>query len=333
MKANIFYALNEIDDKYILEVPQYTEKKKRRAFGAVAAILCVIILNITHPVLARSIPFVGSVFEYVQNKLDFAGEYDKYASNVGKIVTSRGITVEIQEVYCDGENLFVSYQVQSEKPFSEYTTEEYLKTQLDFDGLVWATSEGKNLPINDFGVSGLEGDFTDENTFVGVDTVRLTEGEFPEEFSYSVQVLKWKLLSETGTDISLNGYWDLSMPVKVNKSDVKVIKVNASERQHNIDKVVVSPIMATIYTSYPEIYNESVNYDVVVFSEVSNENIHFQAEYGDTTGKTWIPRSMIGENLDIYVVDCSTFALQGVEAYKKAEIEKHAIFSAHVDLK
>lgn len=339
MKTDIFHALNDVEDKYILEAYQCVEKdskkmksKYRVALGTAAAILCVIILNVTNPVLARNLPFVGNVFEYLQNKLDFAGNYNEYASDVEIVTKSNGVTVEVQESYCDGENLFVAYQIQSEKPFSEYATENYLKTQLDFEGLIWVMADGKSLPLNDFGVSGLEGEFTDEYTFVGVDTIRLAEGEFPDEFIYGFQIYKWNLLLETGTEDAINGYWDLSIPVKVNKADVKVIEGNVSERQHNIDKVVVSPIMATIYTSYPEIYNDSVNYEVVVFTENQDRNISFQAEYGKTEGKTWIPRSMIGDSLEIYVVDFSTFTVQGAAAYEKKEIEKHAIVSTHINL-
>lgn len=340
MKTDIFHALNDVDDKYVLEAFQCIEnenkkvkRKYRVALGTAAAILCVIILNVTNPVLARNLPFVGSVFEYLQNKLDFTGNYNEYASGVEITTKSKGITVEVQEIYCDGENLFVAYQIQSEKPFYEYTTDNYLKTQLDFEGLIWVMAEGKTLPVNDFGVSGLEGEFTDEYTFVGVDTIRLDEGEFPDEFIYGLQIHKWNLLLESGPEVTINGYWDFLIPVKVNKSDVKVLEVNASERQHNIDKVVVSPIMATIYTSYPEIYNDSVDYEVVVFSEKYDNNISFQAEYGKTEGKTWIPRSMIGDSLEVYVVDFSTFTVQGVAAYEKKEIQKHAIVSTHINLK
>lgn len=333
MKTDIFHALNNIDDEYVLEAAQYIEKKKyRKVLGTAAAIICVIILNVANPVLARSLPFVGSVFEYLQNKLDFTGSYDEYADGIEIAAKSKGINVEVQEAYCDGENLFVSYRIQSEKPFSEYTTEKYLKTQLDFEGLTWVLAEGKALQINDFGVSGLEGEFIDEYTFVGVDTIRLAEGEFPNEFTYGFQVYKWNLLLENGPQVDIKGYWDLSIPIKVNKTDVNIIEVNASNRQHNIDKLVVSPIMATIYTSYPDIYNDSVNYEVVVFSEKQDGNISFQAEYGSTKGKTWIPRSMIGDTIDIYVVDFSTFTVQGAVAYEREQIEKNAIVSTHIEL-
>lgn len=339
MKYDIFHVLNEVDDKYIIEAGQCIESKNknlmyrwRYALGTAAAIVFVIVLNITNPVFARNIPFIGNVFEYLQTKLDFSGAYDKYSTDVEMTAKSNGITVIIKETYCDGENLFVSYQIESDKAFSDYTDENYLQTQLDFDGAIYVTDEGENLKIDDFGVAGLEGEFVDEYTFIGVDTIRLEEGEFPDEFTYGIQTYRWNLILNNGSEKAIKGYWDLSVTVTANREDVETIAVNATEQQHNIDKVVVSPIMVTIYTSYPEIYNDSVNYEVVVFSDKSEENINFQACYGNTEGKTWIPRNMVGDILDIYVVDYSTFTLKGAAAYAKEEIEKHAIVSTHINL-
>lgn len=339
MKSELVYIMSEVDDKYIIEASSCIEQNEKRslyrfryAFGVVAAIVCVIILSISNPVLARKLPFVGNIFEYLQDKLDFSGAYQNYSSNADMTVKSGGITVNIQETYCDGENLFVSYQIESDKAFSEYTSEEILKTQLDFDGVICAVSDGKGLNVGDFGVSGLEGEFVDEHTFIGVETVRLEDGVFPDTFVYEVQLYSWNLILNNGTEHKISGFWNLSIPITVNREEVEVIKVNASEENHNIDQVVVSPIMITIYTSYPELYNDNVNYEVVVFSEKTDNNITYQACYGNTEGKTWIPRNLVGDSLSIYVVDYSSFTLKGKDAYDKKEIEKHAIVSTHIDL-
>lgn len=339
MKSDIFHVLNEVDDKYIMEAGQCIDSKSKKtiyrwryALGTAAVIVFVIALNIVNPAFAKTIPFIGNVFEYLQTKLDFYGVYDKYSTNVEMTAKSNGITVTIKEAYCDGENLFVSYQIESDKAFSDYTDKTYLQTQLDFDGTIYVTDEDERLKIDDFGVSGLEGEFVDEYTFIGVDTIRLSEGEFPDEFVYGIQIYRWNMILNNGSEKAIKGHWDLSVKVTTNRKDVEIIDVNVTEKQHSIDKVVISPIMATIYTSYPEIYNDSVNYEVVVFSDKSEGNISFQACYGNIEGKTWIPRNMIGDILDIYVVDYSTFTLKGEAAYKKEEIEKHAIVSTHINL-
>ena len=339
MKNDILHALNNVDDKYVLEAASCIERKNRKKtykywkmLGMAAAIMLVVILNIVDPVLARNIPIIGSVFEYLQDNLDFSGKYNKYASTKELVVKSNGVTVEIQDAYCDGENLFVSYLIKSEKAFSDYTNEKYLKTQIDFDGYVWVEKDEEPLKVDDFGVSGLEGDFVDEYTFVGVDTIRLQNGEFPDEFTYGCQVFKWNLILNDGTERAIRGYWDLSIPVEVNRKDVTEIDVSATRQEHNIDRVTVSPIMITIYTSYPELYNDSVNYEVVTFSGESKANISFSAIYGNTEGRTWIPRELAGDYLDIYVVDNSTFTAHGAKAYEQKEIEKHAIVSTRINI-
>lgn len=336
MKVDFFEAMNEIDDKYVLEAARCIEQRKKdkyfRAISVAATIVFVIVLNMVNPVFARSIPLIGNVFEYLQEKIDFKGKYSNYSSDVDLMVKDNGITVTISDTYCDGENLFVAYQIESELPFSDYTDNNFSKTQLDFDGVMYVELNGNSLEIDDFGVAGLEGEFVDDNTFVGVDTVRLLDGQFPAQFNYEMQVYRWKLILENGSECPMNGYWKLSIPIEINKENVEIIEVNVSEREHTIDRVMISPIMVTVYTSYPEIYNDSVNYEVVVFSNKSDENISFQAHYKETDGKTWIPRERVGDELDIYVVDSSTFTLKGKEAYTKDEIKKHAIVSAHITL-
>ena len=59
---------------------------------------------------------------------------------------------------------------------------------------------------------------------------------------------------------------------------------------HTIDSVLVSPVMATIYTSYPDIYGDTVDYSVVVLGDKSDENIGRIAIYGKTDGITKVPR-------------------------------------------
>ena len=338
MTSYLLKALNEIDDKYIEESYMCIKFNKRNSapkfrymMGIAAAIMLIIILNINFPTLARKLPIVGGVFEYLQSKLDFSGSYDKYSENVNIIIADNGISVTLQEVYCDGEALFVAYQIESEKAFSEYTSKNFLKTQLDFDGKMYVTSDNQSFEIDDFGVRGLEGEFVDDYTFVGVDTIRLIDHPFPKNFDFTININKWKLILNSG-EKSISGSWNMTIPVQVNENDIEIIDVNLTENAHSIDKVVISPVMITIYTSYPELYNGTVDYDVVVFSDKSEEHINFQGRYGESEGKTWIPRNRVGEKLDIYVVDSSTFELNGIDAYSKSEIEAHAIVSTHINL-
>ena len=89
MMNRIVLALNDINEKYICEnEPRKCFYKddgikkicKIVVFIAAAFILTLsILLNVFMPVGARRFPLLGNVFSYIQDNLDFAGLYDKYA--------------------------------------------------------------------------------------------------------------------------------------------------------------------------------------------------------------------------------------------------------------
>lgn len=77
-------------------------------------------MGMPNPVLAQKIPFIGKVFEYLQEQLDFSGLYSHYAVDQGDVANSSGLKVTISESYCDGLNLYISYEIKSEKPYDDY---------------------------------------------------------------------------------------------------------------------------------------------------------------------------------------------------------------------
>lgn len=87
----------------------------------VACVLIVFVaINVCIPVYARTIPFFGSAFAFVQDKLDFAGLYSNYAFEVGDTAVDNGITVMLSEIYCDGTSLYAGFVVESENLFLKY---------------------------------------------------------------------------------------------------------------------------------------------------------------------------------------------------------------------
>lgn len=97
----------------------------------VACVLIVFVaINVCIPVYARTIPFFGSAFAFVQDKLDFAGLYSNYAFEVGDTAVDNGITVMLSEIYCDGTSLYAGFVVESEKSFSEISPDDYRNGQL-----------------------------------------------------------------------------------------------------------------------------------------------------------------------------------------------------------
>jgi hypothetical protein len=334
-------AVGNIRDEYLLEALPKGQRKKKAyiIISRVAAAMITLSLigslsiNVFLPVHARGIPFIGSVFAYIQDNLDFAGIYSNYAFEVGDTVSDNGLTVTMSEAYCDGVNLYVSFIVESDEPFSSFTTGNYIKRQLNYYGETYIESKEGRKSLDDFGLAGLEGEFTDDFTFVGVEIFSLEGDTFPDEFVLYMKMNSISLLPENTNNKIVRGDWRFTPTVEVNTEDVVTYEINKEENGHTIDKVVVSPIMVTIYTSYPDIYYETTNYEVRTYTDGGDdEDISSQGIYDATSGITRIPRYRINKNMHIYVLDWSTLCKTGFERGTQAESKEHAIVWADVTI-
>ena len=306
-------AVGNISDEYLLEALSYRGRRKMvKYFSKVAAaILAVMILtgfalNAFMPVYARNLPFIGNAFAFIQDRLHTGGAYSNYAFKIGDKVTDNGITITMSEAYCDGVNLYVSFVVESETVFDTWTTDEYIKNQLNYDGTMYIESSEGRKPLNDFGLTGLEGKFTDAFTFVGVKSFSLTEDTFPDKFM---------------------------LDMKINSEKVVTYEINKEVSGHSIDKVVVTPIYVTIYTSYPDIYGDTTSYEVRAYTDgYADEDISSQGEYGRTSGITQIPRVRVNNDLHIYVVNGPTLGEDGLSCGTQKVSKEHAIVSADITI-
>lgn len=341
-------AMSEINDKYYEEAACYDyskERKKRtnmkkvtiRIMAACATFVFAFFaaLNVWVPVYARTIPFLGSAFAYVQDKLDFAGLYSNYAFEIGDTAVDSGITVTLSEIYCDGTNLYAGFVVESEKAFSEISPDDYYSNgQLYYEGATFISSESGRLKLDDFGVTGLEGQFPDEHTFVGIETYSLNGSNFPSEFAFEMKINSiGRIWSDGANDQTVNGKWRFSASAKSNTDDVVTYEVNEEVNGHTIDKIVVTPVMITVYTSYPDLYSGTTRYQVKVFSDISpDEDIQAQGRYDATAGIDQIPRNRVDHVLYIYVFDNDQLCKTGAERGTREEIEEHAIVWTEISI-
>ena len=88
------------------------------------------IIHVTNPAMAENIPIIGSVFTYIQDVIDFKGDYKEYATGTDERVQDHGITISMTEAYCDGANLFISYVIESQKKFTEYSDNQISRIRL-----------------------------------------------------------------------------------------------------------------------------------------------------------------------------------------------------------
>lgn len=270
--------------------------------------------------------FLGSAFAFVQDNLDFAGIYSNYAFEIGDTAVDNGITVTLSEIYCDGISLYAGFVVESEKAFSEISPDNYKNGQLYYEGAAYISGESERMKLSDFGITGLEGQFYDEYTFVGIETFSLNGLAFPSEFEFEMKIDSIGLASDGMNVKTTNGKWIFSTLAKTNTDDVVIYEINEEVNGYTIDRIVVTPVMITVYTSYPDLYTGTTRYQVKVFSDLSlNEDISVQGRYDATTGITQIPRNRVDNVLYIYVFDRDQLCKTGKEMGTREEIEEHAI--------
>ena len=239
----------------------------------------------------------------------------------------------MSEAYCDGVNLYVSFVIESGTAFDIWITDEYIKSQLNYDGTMYIESSEGRKPLNDFGLTGLEGKFTDAFTFVGVKSFTLNGDVFPNKFMLDMEIKSVSLITGKADTEYVKGDWHFAPSIKINSEKVVTYEINKEVSGHSIDKVVVTPIYVTIYTSYPDIYGDTTSYEVRTYTDGHiDEDISSQGEYGRTSGITQIPRIRVNNELHIYVVNGTTLCEDGLACGAQKASKEHAIVSADITI-
>lgn len=339
--------LNLVADDYIIEAMpvskkyyQYLKKNRKGKIikilgktGSVAAAVFFLVIwfGVTYPVAARNLPIVGGVFRYLQGRLMTGGDYGSYATGIGVAQKCNGISITLSEVYCDGKNLFVSYAVENENGFKGYQGDKYFIPQMEYDASYYMIIGEKAKKLDEFGVAGLEGEFVDDNTFMGIESFPLFDGEYPDEFEIDVTIRSLSLYNEKNAfPYRVNGNWKFRVPVTVNQEGVKVYQINESRNGYSIDSVIVSPVMLTVYTSYPEGCADKVA--ECIYNSGSTERLPVMGQNNRTNGVTMIPIKDVGKEIEIYIINNAELVKLNVERDKKEVIEKYAVVSKKVNL-
>ena len=204
-----------------------TKSLKRRSYKAVAGIAAAgavfSTICITNPALAEEIPLIGSVFARIGTSLGFAGDYEKYASKLeeqtedtegvktedskGKIdredstysKTSNGITITMNEVYCNDTALNLAFTVESEKPLPDTMINENNGIPIIYLGFAteMPLSYNTDFKLND---PYLDGQMIDEYTYAGVLRVDLEETNYNVGESEQYYEAQKQFLMEKGVD-------------------------------------------------------------------------------------------------------------------------------------
>ncbi len=330
-KINLPNNLDNIIDEAINMAHEDKKKNKinkgyKKVFKSIAAGLAIITgIGVGTTTLAYGVPVIKNAFERIQNEIWNKGDYSKYATEVNQTVSNNGVGITLSEIICDGQNLYVSYVIKSKEPFkyikykydpvkdddmTKEEAEKIEKMQLDYGAKAKVSFTDSEL--DNSGVSGLEGRFIDDHTFVGVEEYNLTSlnMKIPDEFEFTINfnsIVDEGWNSEREKDNVLEGTWNFKVPVKVDKLLSKNIEVNAINNDGiGIKEVIATPIKLKLVTTGYD--REKNDYWVRVYDEKGN-----------------ILRTSSGEELSSYGEYLSTIAKEG-EDIKKIKVEIYKPF-------
>lgn len=331
-KINLPNNLDDIIDEAINMANEDKKKNKikgkgyKKVFKNIAAGLAIITgIGVGTTTLAYGVPIIKNAFERIQKEIWNKGDYSKYATEVNQTVSNNGVGITLSEILCDGQNLYVSYVIESKEPFkyikykydpvkdydiTKEQAEKIEKMQLDY--AAEAKVSFTDSELDNSGVSGLEGRFIDDHTFVGVEEYNLTSlnMKIPDEFEFTIN---FNTIVEEGWNIErdkdnvLEGTWNFKVPVKVDKLLSKCIEVNAINNDGiGIKEVIATPIKLKVVTNGYD--REKNDYWVRVYDEKGN-----------------ILRTSSGEELSSYGEYLSTITKEG-EDIKKIKVEIYKPF-------
>ncbi|MDM0447239.1 DUF4179 domain-containing protein [Clostridium perfringens] len=330
-KINLPNNLDDVIDEAINMAHEDKKKNKikgkgyKKVFKNIAAGLAIIIgIGVGTSTFAYGVPVIKNAFERIQKEIWNKGNYSKYATEVNQTVSNNGVGITLSEILCDGQNLYVSYVIESKEPFKyikykydpvkdyDITKEQAEKIeQMQLDYGAEAKVSFTDSELDNSGVSGLEGRFIDNHTFVGVEEYNLTSlnMRIPDEFEF---IINFNSIVEEGWNERdkrhiFKGEWNFKVPVKVDKSLSKCIEVNDMNKEGvGIKEVIATPIKLKLVTTGYD--REKNNYWIRVYDEKGN-----------------ILRTSSGEELSSYGEYLSTIAKEG-EDIKKIKVEIYKPF-------
>lgn len=187
------------------------------ALGSMAAILCVTcIFCVMNPVMAREIPFLGSIFGKIADVYTFGKLPEEGTVNLltedALVSTDGGITISVTEEYASSQALYIGIKVENEQAFPEMVAtidkgQQFIKART-LENYSFNPGQRKDRRY-------IEGKFVDEHTFIGsirVDYDNLgwqsEEAEdIPESYTMELEIVE---IASTLKDFEIPEEYDIS---------------------------------------------------------------------------------------------------------------------------
>lgn len=316
-----------------LEEPKKSGKFSRIKIASAVAVFVVVcgVFCVVNPAMAAKVPVLGYVFQMVQHKVSYSGDYrgeklEKETKDSILTTKDQGIRLTASEVYSDGFSVFVTMQMECDDyDFSKIKPIPSIGGQ----SVCLATRYGINEQIGEEDQDiVLQGENDGTHTFVGM--MKFDKENFSEINGYVNIAVETIYLDdpETSEGAGIQGNRKLKIPYTTDKEHGKEILVNKKLKDDfTVKKVFVSPYQLVILNDTRE-----VDYEIGVYDQNGNRLRLEQAAHSDQgfNRDLYSIRGKRIEKVSIYVKIGGT-GLELVEA-DETEAKEIADYDFTVDL-
>ncbi len=245
-------------------------KYKMKKIAVCASLTGILLCSFNINSLANRVPFIKDVYKELRHSekadrisTNFNKYFDDNLQKVNQTVKANGKTVTLESILCDGKNIALSYIVKSDDKFEN----DGFGTQLRSNCKV----KINNTSDYEFYSLGIEGDYIDDNTFVGTELLQLeNKKSLPNQFDMYVV---FDNIDGEFWDKEVNylpeDLWEFKFKVKSNTSNNKFIQVNKAKSKFIVSSVEVRPLSLVINDIRPKDSKDTV-YDVIIYDDKGN---------------------------------------------------------------
>lgn len=297
MKDNIYTLLNDMDiqaDSYeVSEVSPEEMRRWKKAFrqnkqvkrtrhvgGYVAAVALVLVCTLAFgPFQRETYAQIKTISYNVQEMLGMETDLSSYETVVGKTIAKDGLSITVNDVVMDRNEMVVSYTVTSED-FDDTMINCFLDVEVN----------GKSVGGGSTGTGWM----ADDNNMVSVDSVFMDDVDVEKENYYKLVFYVYEEKTDEEAigifDIGKVGSVEFAATGKILAAETTTVCLDVPYEFPNGDKLSFTKYSYNIMG--PKIYCESetnyLNYDVLLKGEddLGNE-VEFYLTHFDGSGESW----------------------------------------------
>lgn len=242
--------------------------KKKRIKNACLSVAATVVIflgvTILNPALADKVPFLGNIINTLKKDKELS-EKDPFIKNINskngstlnEKVINKDIGITVQEAYCDGSNIYISYLLESENRHLDNM--EYIDINDDIKDDINDVENGVDVMAS-FSNEKLQVDNTvskkiDKNTYAIIQCIDLMplvkKGvDVTPRFNLSINISKIRAFTKGAHEI-VKGNWSYNIAVKKDDSKNIAYEPNLENNKFKLKKILLTPNTTEIEMDVP----------------------------------------------------------------------------------